>query len=89
MSPILSVTDFRQRASRGCDLLVETQLLDAGLQHPQLIVIIIDGEIATVTEPIDMPAQHADTKRMKGGNVRGARPQLHCPESSFPTRSFI
>ena len=50
----------------------QTQFLDASFHQPRLIVGVINGEIAAVTQVVNVPPQHADTKRMERGHMRAA-----------------
>ena len=63
---VLRVRDLAADAARGEALGVDVELVDAGLDEPQRVLLVVDREAARVAEPLGVGAQDARAGRVEG-----------------------
>ncbi len=74
---VLRVRDLAPDAARGEALGIDVQLLDAVLDQPQRVLLVVDREAAGVAEPLGVGPQHSRAGGVEGHHPHRARAPAH------------
>ena len=69
---VLGVGDLAPDAARREALRIDVELLDAVLDEPQRILLVVDREAARIAELVGVAAQHSGAGRVEGHDPHGA-----------------